>query len=143
MQEHILYSFRLLTELYSFLFYVKFSSTKTIFTFPSPYGVIFILIDTRVKGMLIHWERVSVSLRSYIHSYTEMVDGDDNKHIQFPSPYGVIFILIEDLEFINGGTLVSFRLLTELYSFLFHRHVAIRMWYIICFRLLTELYSFL
>ena len=62
--------------------------------FPSPYGVIFILTEYKEKcDRLTNYIQVSVSLRSYIHSYLkEMI------------------IEIRELE--------GFRLLTELYSFL-------------------------
>ena len=37
----------------------------------------------------------------------------------FPSPYGVIFILMRNhMDFVNQCNINSFRLLTELYSFL-------------------------
>ena len=36
---------------------------------------------------------VSVSLRSYIHSYWSLAWSETTEAIAFPSPYGVIFIL--------------------------------------------------
>ena len=64
--------------------------------FPSPYGVSFILIQNRTN----HHSKslyVSVSLRSIIHSYfkhTYCYLYIFNKKV-FPSPYGVSFILME------------------------------------------------
>ena len=91
---HLLESFRLLTKLYSFL--LSFMELIALFrtnTFPSPYGVSFILISYRKHPMKdFNW--VSVSLRSYIHSYYLAGDCDGDKiQIMFPSPYGVSFIL--------------------------------------------------
>ena len=43
--DKIVYSFRLLTEYYSFLYISKFTDEDgEVFLFPSPYGVLFILI---------------------------------------------------------------------------------------------------
>ena len=58
-------------ELYSFLSYalMEFNDMQKTAKFPSPYGVIFILIFETLHC---------------IH----------NLNLQFPSPYGVIFILI-------------------------------------------------
>ena len=116
--------------------------------------------------------RVSVSLRSIIHSY------ENNKiHLlintvnKFPSPYGVSFILIFILSFHRTSMfLFCFRLLTEYHSFLFyntcevcepaegamvsvslrsiiHSYSFIIIYYtilfLLCFRLLTEYHSFL
>ena len=61
--------------------------------FPSPYGVIFILI--------------------YSFMYLSKIDCG-----LFPSPYGVSFILIKKNLLIEQKTSMSFRLLMELYSFL-------------------------
>ena len=60
--------FRLLTELYSFLFKKDIEVIKSDIKFPSPYGVIFILTVgyNLFKDILL---------------------------VKFPSPYGVIFIL--------------------------------------------------
>ena len=63
-------SFRLLMEYHSFLFEVEFSSY------------------TNVSDI------VSVSLRSYIHSYLLQGKQYVESKGKFPSPYGVIFILI-------------------------------------------------
>ena len=59
-------------ELYSFLFDSQVASTpNTTVGFPSPYGVIFILIIPKIglslEELIIF--KVSVSLWSYIHSY--------------------------------------------------------------------------
>ena len=97
-------SFRLLTELYSFLFMLtRLELACKNNEFPSPYGVIFILTVLRLlvieKGL-----RVSVSLRSYIHSYLPIYD-EVTKELhsrKFPSPYGVIFILTEARRAIVG-----------------------------------------
>ena len=65
--------------------------------------------------------------------------------LTFPSPYGVIFILIYEGKLVYHFTLkMSFRLLTELYSFLFwNDSVPTFIQTTNSFRLLTELYSFL
>ena len=63
--------------------------------FPSPYGVLFILIFQKCKELIKEWIQY-----------------------RFPSPYGVLFILIVSK---NRYMIIylSFRLLTEYYSFLF------------------------
>ena len=115
--------FRLLTELYSFLHAIADTVVAyNVFKFPSPYGVSFILMIIRWKFVYLQEKefpspygvifiltrcgiyiftnipisKVSVSLRSIIHSYTWnddyfYIDGYGNL---FPSPYGVSFILI-------------------------------------------------
>ena len=67
---------------------------EEVFKFPSPYGVLFILI---IKKFLIENNKkfVSVSLRSIIHSYIKVRTNIlFFELIGFPSPYGVLFILI-------------------------------------------------
>ena len=64
-------SFRLLMEYHSFLYDVLNEKFNIDITFPSPYGVSFILIMY-----------VLMVIYGYIHS-------------MFPSPYGVSFILIQ------------------------------------------------
>ena len=63
--------------------------------FPSPYGVLFILIVFIDNPNNLGYEIVSVSLRSIIHSY-QVINKNDEKIeiVKFPSPYGVLFILI-------------------------------------------------
>ena len=88
-------SFRLLTELYSFLQELKGIYKGHFQAFPSPYGVLFILIfivdryksGTLSKGfpspygvLFILISLCCIVCKSSIHS--------------FPSPYGVLFILI-------------------------------------------------
>ena len=63
-----------------------------LFGFPSPYGVIFILT---------------------IDKYYDELTG-----IEFPSPCRVLFILIKMKKIFEYNGNISFRLLTELYSFL-------------------------
>ena len=88
-------------------------------TFPSPYGVSFILINDAFKeAMLKAGFNVSVSLRSIIHSYR------------------INFNKIEELVF-------SFRLLTEYHSFLFKDILYIYKTQYLCLLLLTEYHSFL
>ena len=65
--------------------------------FPSPYGVSFILIEEVFNGgMLCAVYKVSVSLRSIIHSYSInfFLYIKYYTKIAFPSPYGVSFILM-------------------------------------------------
>ena len=86
-------SFRLLTELYSFLLEYHMTMKDTMNEeFPSPYGVSFILIKN-VKCIKSR-DRVSVSLWSIIHSYRSKMKKllNVSNHV-FPSPYRVIFIL--------------------------------------------------
>ena len=66
-------------------------------TFPSPYGVSFILIDNTVN--------------MYNTKYNS----------KFPSPYGVSFILIYTIIISYLFLNCSFRLLTEYHSFLFKK----------------------
>ena len=87
--------FRLLTEYYSFLYWNK-KQTLLNFReeFPSPCGVLFILIRIRKKSIGIRKKaRVSVSLWSIIHSYMKNLKYT-KENLMFPSPYGVSFILI-------------------------------------------------
>ena len=65
----LLFSFRLLTEYHSFLWYSNIKDVLTNSKFPSPYGVSFILIIGVVKYETNINIKVSVSLRSIIHSY--------------------------------------------------------------------------
>ena len=114
-------SFRLLTEYHSFLRR----------NFPK--------LDKEISS------RVSVSLRSIIHSYfvkplNLIISGKDGL---FPSPYGVSFILTV-LNHFDSSFDLSFRLLTEYHSFLqeiwrIHKGGKSK----IRFRLLTEYHSFL
>ena len=66
---------------------------------------------------------VSVSLRSYIHSYENLqLLYSDKENDLFPSPYGVIFILTLNQQMVAlFNNLTGFRLLMELYSFLLKR----------------------
>ena len=65
------------------------------------------------------WVIVSVSLRSIIHSYVITKKVNIKKiTVKFPSPYGVSFILIYQIILREQRHQISFRLLTELYSFL-------------------------
>ena len=66
-------SFRLLTEYYSFFLYLDISyNFRSLGLFPSPYGVLFILIG-------------------------EWISSDVDEYERFPSPYGVLFILINQI----------------------------------------------
>ena len=141
-------SFRLLTELYSFLYLnlIMFPTLHQIIKFPSPYGVIFILIITNKHSInLYHHEFpspygvifiliikehgydspndfcVSVSLRSYIHSY-------------------VLFTIVH-LMGVTAEVSVSLR--SYIHSYAYQRSNREGIYLPISFRLLTELYSFL
>ena len=62
--------------------------------FPSPYGVSFILTYNNPYLSEEFLIEVSVSLRSIIHSYIQVLPHLLLYHLQrFPSPYGVSFIL--------------------------------------------------
>ena len=114
--------------------------------FPSPYGVSFILILDMSWDIYLEDCKVSVSLRSIIHSYLWIEDNnlhikakkgfrllteyhsflyEDNmktiniKGKKFPSPYGVSFILMSSFQdCISPKKVARFRLLTEYHSFL-------------------------
>ena len=65
-------SFRLLTEYHSFLLTgeIKAIEMDNLCKFPSPYGVSFILIISKLFSLsALQVLKVSVSLRSIIHSY--------------------------------------------------------------------------
>ena len=65
-------SFRLLTEYYSFLLSDSYEiETFGTVEFPSPYGVLFILIYHEMLSKEYSNVWISVSLRSIIHSYYE------------------------------------------------------------------------
>ena len=65
-------------------------------------------------------EKVSVSLRSIIHSYRNVFNLIYDEDVKFPSPYGVSFILMKiDWSCNKFTTIFRFRLLTEYHSFLF------------------------
>ena len=87
---------------------------------------------------------VSVSLRSYIHSYFKGINkAYKNREFPFPSPYGVIFILT------RGNTSKKKERLGEFpspYGVIFILMCFLKYWmtlFFLSFRLLTELYSFL
>ena len=107
-------------EYHSFLFKVCDLYKRLYEEFPSPYGVLFILMENSDVVL------VGISRE------------------KFPSPYGVSFILIS-LNLKNDWEvdIMSFRLLTELYSFLLKLVKLGGKNGNVCFRLLTELYSFL
>ena len=89
---------------------------------------------------------VSVSLRSYIHSYLKDVDVITELMLKpFPSPYGVIFILTKIVsKSFTTHQAKNFRLLTELYSFLLYvMTLLIKSLSHTSFRLLMEYHSFL
>ena len=64
---------------------------------------------------------VSVSSRSYILSYGDIYCWNFNS-IEFPSPLGVIFSLIKKIDEASWNRILSFRLLSELYSLLFGKN---------------------
>ena len=67
--------------------------------------------------------KVSVSLRSIIHSYKLANFLKVCYHCKFPSPYGVSFILMfVDKVDDAVGNFISFRLLTEYHSFLYSKN---------------------
>ena len=98
----IVICFRLLSELYSLL-YINSKNLivkKLLIMFPSPLGVIFSLIFKDKKLKELEDEHVSVSSRSYILSYQNIVITLLKIILiyQFPSPLGVIFSLIEKIR---------------------------------------------
>ena len=113
-------SFRLLMELYSFLLACFLSfAPETILRFPSPYGVIFILIKKlrRVRCTIYQFPSPYGVIFILIVSTDNFVAANISN--KFPSPYGVIFILISLYSYFSlDGLILSFRLLMELYSFL-------------------------
>ena len=94
---------------------------------------------------MMYKDLVSVSLRSYIHSY-KIVRNLQNVHnrSKFPSPYGVIFILIFNVlnTYIKTLNKVSVSLRSYIHSYI-ERLLKFTKYGIKSFRLLTELYSFL
>ena len=116
-----IYSFRLLSELYSHLFHldilivtmllilsVSYRSyiltyfsimsiskcNTSFFFFPSPIGVIFSLISKLAKVCYISRTCTSVSYRSYILTYFYIWMKNNIHKTTLPSPIGVIFSLI-------------------------------------------------
>ena len=96
---------------------------KAIFKFPSPLGVIFSLIIIVNIIRKKRRGRVSVSSRSYILSYLkkENISIKILKDRKFPSPLGVIFSLMLKMNGLGIYVgVISFRLLSELYSLLYN-----------------------
>ena len=138
--------FRLLSELYSFLFikenviinYLKycFRLLSELYSF---------LFEYEKNDISIDYIEVSVSSRSYILSYmytnSMMLDIKENR--EFPSPLGVIFflILLSWISIIPWLPLVSVSSRSYIlsYSLIFNFCIFL----ILRFRLLSELYSFL
>ena len=116
-------SFRLLTEYHSFLCWYRtwYSFRRLGIKFPSPCGVLFILIELRFWLRQTRTWHVSVSLWSIIYSYIKTSKkwlkkqwlsfrllaeyysflwtnkyslSTEDDILKFPSPYGVSFILI-------------------------------------------------
>ena len=99
-------------EYYSFLFRVsKWKTQYACGRFPSPYGVLFILI---IPSSPIKWFLF----------------------LKFPSPYGVLFILIFESGTLDKVDMMNnFRLLMEYYSFLSYGQKNLLLQYI--FRVLS------
>ena len=87
--------------------------------FPSPYGVLFILIGDFPRKVNIIKETGFRLLTEYYSFLCVSHKLHNKKAFKFPSPYGVLFILI-DVSKNTSEKLKnrSFRLLTEYYSFL-------------------------
>ena len=84
--------------------------------FPSPYGVSFILIQSELFIKTgIH---VSVSLRSYIHSYLLEVKTNNGEHFDVSVSLWSIIHSYANLNCV-ASNIKSFRLLMEYHSFLF------------------------
>mgnify|MGYP001641137528 CR=1 FL=1 len=93
--------------------------------FPSPIGVIFFLIlEVTEVSPSVQVLKVSVSYRSYILSYHPYAFRSPAYYPAFPSPIGVIFFLINSkIGIYNIIYFIScFRLLSELYSFLWEQN---------------------
>ena len=114
--------------------------------FPSPYGVLFILISVEMcMFVYLKSEQVSVSLRSIIHSYDNPIHRfkDANYYVSV-SLRSIIHSYSTIMDPLHKATTAGFRLLTEYYSFLYAVNNDQKMIEIyIGFRLLTEYYSFL
>ena len=114
-------SFRLLTELYSFLsIYNRKNNNGYTVMFLSPYGVIFILTET------------GRSIRM--------------TNLKFPSPYRESFILIYNTRMVNHircYSSVSVSLWSIIHSYLRITLCTLNLLFSSDFRLFTELYSFL
>ena len=93
--HHLIYSFRLLSELYSLLSQGQRVIPGGQPQFPSPLGVIFSLMFAEGEDEDTPEFRVSVSSRSYILSYYLLNPTNvEGVSVKFPSPLGVIFSLI-------------------------------------------------
>ena len=197
LKEMIEFGFRLLMEYHSFLLIrITYYCIHMYVRFPSPYGVIFILtklislfsnedendfrllmeyhsflFDESQKLFELWTLKVSVSLRSYIHSYSNNTATTETvAQPSFPSPYGVSFILMKTTKLwykINCTVSVSlwsiihsYWLVVVLNKKIKSIQVSVSLWSIIhsylimkilistnfkffCFRLLMEYHSFL
>ena len=99
----LLTDFRLLTELYSFLlmdiktlwYVLSISSFRLLMEYHSFLPKFCFPLVLKKKYF------VSVSLRSYIHSYlVKKILNEAESFNEFPSPYGVSFILMLNIKFI-------------------------------------------
>ena len=119
--------FRLLMEYHSFLLMVGYNLFKDIMLvkFPSPYGVIFIL-TILFLFLFEKKNRIFPSPYRVIFILTRENGLIEKQEEMFLSPYGVSFILIYDTTIQRNCGRFSFRLLTELYSFLLYG-VSLRM----------------
>ena len=134
--------FRLLTEYYSFLFDTIEYIANDYKKFPSPYGVLFILIDDIAKFCKEKNTLVSVSLRSIIHSYgvtKSMIGSNSRVSVSLRS---IIHSYVVTRIYLRQLLNFCFRLLAEYHSFLFKKSTCLSKLYH-CFRLLAEYHSFL
>ena len=130
--------FRLLTEYHSFLLIIKnlkFRFNEKSFRLLTEYHS-FLFLSGDIKSTDI---KVSVSLRSIIHSYKRHLKYCFKWYylFMFPSPYGVSFILISKQRdyVINNCSTYGFRLLTEYHSFLSYGQKSLLLQYV--FRMLS------
>ena len=78
--------------------------------FPSPCGVLFLLMFYGKKINSRKFIGVSVSLRSIIHSYKLVKNSAfGGYYLAFPSPYGVSFILIYDIHQYTDSCIFIFK----------------------------------
>ena len=91
----LIFRFRLLMELYSFLYVCRiFIADDTLKVSVSLWSYIHSYTNTLLVVDFPVVYKVSVSLWSYIHSYFIYIILIKHTADRFPSPYGVIFILI-------------------------------------------------
>ena len=109
-------------EYHSFLRFMLLTNEIILETFPSPYGVSFILTGNGGSGKPNAMGKLNFRLLTEYHSFLLAFTKKGYPAFWekgFPSPYGVSFILTYDFfDELYNHSKKSFRLLTEYHSFL-------------------------